>query len=237
MIGKTYCRINQKQILQVIHFGLNILSQSISHPNNDLIIKESFTSLQDDYCWMHDTKLLTCNSISDNLMSIFVFNKAQFFTSRSFQTKTCRVINCETCQYVSNKSYFLLKNFFVLPIKTNSSCLSTNIVYIIECKLCNVFYVGQSSKSANTRIRQHLRAIKNFKPFIKYTSEVGYHFNLKGHSTKDHFRFSIFVSNLELDSLRFSVECDIINIFNSFHPPIINEKKPNIYNIKHLTFI
>ena len=90
-------------------------SFSISHPNNnDLIIKESFTSLQDDYCWMHDTKLLTCNSISDNLMSIFVFNKAQFFTSRSFQTKTCKVINCETCQYVSNKSYFLLKKLLCL---------------------------------------------------------------------------------------------------------------------------
>jgi hypothetical protein len=45
-------------------------------------------------------------------------------------------------------------------------------------KLCNEYYVGHTEKSARIRLKQHIRAIIKFKPYIHYTNEVGHHFNL-----------------------------------------------------------
>ena len=209
---------------------------SYSHNNNDTIIKNSFKSLIFNYKWLSNIKLNICNSISENLLSIFVFNNTNNFIKKNFYTTPCNTKNCEACPLISKNSFYFLKNFFVLPLKDNCNCLSRNVVYIIKCELCNVFYIGQSGNSIKLRISQHLKTIKYFQPFINYTSEIGYHFNLRGHSINDHFRFSVFRSNLDNDKIRFSIESDIINIFHYFHPPVLNAKIPKISKIEHLSF-
>ena len=85
-------------------------------------------------------------------------------------------------KFVNSNHYIALKNNFFVPIMDKCDCNSSNIVYIIRCLKCEEFYIGQSSKSVKIRIGQHIRAIKNFKPFLNYTNEVGYHFNLSGHN-------------------------------------------------------
>ena len=98
------------------------------------------------------------------------------------------------------------------------------------------FYVGQTKQSISKRIRQHISCIKCFIPFLRFTSEVGFHFNLKGHEISKHFRFCVFKSNINDDILRYSVETDIINLIKLFHPPILNLNTPSIYSIKQPTF-
>ena len=102
---------------------------------------------------------------------------------------------------------------------------------------CNIFYVGQSSKSARVRINQHIKAIINFKPFVNNTNEVGYHFNLKGHNYKRDFRFFIFNDKIIDKFKRLSIETDLINIIQVFNPPIINKMVPSIFKIKTFAYL
>ena len=103
--------------------------------------------------------------------------------------------------------------------------------------MCNEFYIGESGKSARIRITQHIRAIINFKPYEKYTNEVGYHFNLKNHNYKRDFQFFIFKCNVYTKIDRLSIETDLIHLVNMFNPPIINKKIPSRLNIKALAFL
>ena len=82
--------------------------------------------------------------------------------------------------------------------------------------MCNEFYIGESGKSARIRITQHIRAIINFKPYVKYTNEVGYHFNLKNHNYKRDFQFFIFKCNVYTKIDRLSIETDLIHLVNMF---------------------
>ena len=64
--------------------------------------------------------------------------------------------------YINKKLYLKLGKNFILPFRCNGTCISESIVYIILCKRCNYYYIGESSKTVNTRIRQHLNDIRRF---------------------------------------------------------------------------
>ena len=68
------------------------------------------------------------------------------------------------CNYVNNTS-FLKLGHFKLPLKANSNCKSKGIVYIITCKKCEIYYIGETGFSACERISQHLYDIRRFLPY------------------------------------------------------------------------
>ena len=204
-------------------------------PNCNKLILESFDSCKAKYN-LADYKLQLYNSMSNNIFSIFVH---QSYTNRSFFKNTicCNSKNCITCKFINSNYYIKLKENFFIPLQNNCSCESSNLVYIIKCKLCNDYYVGHTEKSARIRLKQHIRAIVNFKPYTHYTNEVGHHFNLNGHNYIKDFSFSIFKDNLKNKKNRLSVETDIIHIIKNFNHSIINKIIPNHYNIKTLAFV
>jgi len=174
--------------------------------------------------------------MSNNIFSIFVHRN---YSNRSFFKNTicCNAQNCITCKFINSNYYISLKENFFFPLQNNCSCESSNLVYIIKCKLCNEYYVDHTEKSARIRLKQHIRAIIKFKPYIHYTNEVGYHFNLKGHNYIRDFQFSIFKDNLKKKKNRLSVETDVIHIIKRFNISIINKIIPNHYNVNTLAFI
>ena len=151
-------------------------------------------------------------------------------------TKKCNLPNCQVCCFVNQTSYIFLKNGFIIPIKHNCDCNSVGVIYIIRCSLCNLFYVGQTKRNAFERIKEHLTDINKFIPFIRFTSEVGLHFNLKYHNYKNHFSFYLFKKNIEDLDRRLSIETDLIHIIKENHPPIINLKIPSKSKIKYFSF-
>ena len=82
--------------------------------------------------------------------------------------------------------YIKLTNNLFIFFKSNSSCSSKEVVYIIKCKKCPYFYIGQTSKTVKDRIYQHLNSIRSFKLFVKHTP-VSNHFNLIDHDISDFF--------------------------------------------------
>ena len=146
---------------------------------------------------MKNLDLRILNKILPNLKCILLFNFSKCLKSNTkFFTNSCNTDTCKICHLVSRSNFYFLKNFFFISMRDFCDCQSKEAVYIIKCLLCDQYYIGQTGKSTETRIKQHLNAIRNFVPFLKYTSEIGHHFNLKGHEINKHFRFCVYCSHM-----------------------------------------
>ena len=188
---------------------------------NDLIFS-SFTENKSKFSILNNFSLKVINRVEKNLNSIFVhnFNLQQ---NLSFFTKKCNM-KCRICNLIFRNSFLKLKlsniSIFLL---NNCTCNSKNIIYFIICIKCEIFYIGQSSKSLTERITQHLNHINNFKAFKKYhTKEVAKHFNLLGHDVNHHFRCCVFKDNITDEIKRKSIEMDLVNFLNIHYFKCIN---------------
>ena len=139
-------------------------------------------------------------------------------------TKKCG-LNCWLCPFVYEKSFILVKNQYIFPLMVNADCMTRNIVYIILCTLCNVYYIGETEESLQKRMSGHFGTIKRFIPFVRMESEVAFHFNLKGHDLKKHFKVCVFKDLLITKKSRLSVEADLIYLFNEGYEAIVLNKK------------
>ena len=214
---------------KALFFGINYTK---SFENNKTLVLSTFNEIKQDVTWLRDYKLKIFNYMSPNLTSIFIHNTRISLGNHTFK---CNCDKCETCEYISTNSYIFLKNGFIVPIMSNSNCKTKNVVYIIRCKLCELFYIGETSRCLSKRFNEHLNSIKKFKPYTNKTTEVGYHFNLKRHNYRNDLQLYVFKNKLNLKEFRRAIETDLINLFNHFNPPIINAIIPS--NIKHLSFV
>ena len=114
----------------------------------------------------------------------------------------------------------------------NATCISRNIIYIIICNRCSLFYVGESSKSLKERTSQHINHIINFIPYKKYENkEVARHFRSKKHKITD-FKICVFKTEIENDEIRKNIEQDLINRLNTKLDALIKlhlNKVKNLY--------
>ena len=109
-----------------------------------------------------------------------------------------------------------------------NDCNSSNLVYIILCVKCNLFYIGETSKSFEERIIQHLDSILKFIPFKKHQNkEHAKHLNLHGHNYLSDFKCCVFKDNLldtekkqvsEYDLVKIlKVTLKVLRLFNKFY--------------------
>ena len=61
-----------------------------------------------------------------------------------------------------HENYFLNINEYMLPVLSDSNCNSTGVIYIIFCEKCNVYYIGESERKANSRLKEHIKSIYDF---------------------------------------------------------------------------
>ena len=121
-----------------------------------------------------------------------------------------------------------LKEDFILPLFTNSSCDSKNLIYILFCNYCNFFYIGQTM-DIKERIYKHLYDIRTFVPFSSRSTSVSIHFNLKNHCINN-FSFYIFRKDIEDLEVRLFNESFLINLCKKLGVNLINNHIPTIKN-------
>lgn len=131
----------------------------------------------------------------------------------------CRACNYVTCnanfQSSSNKRNFKIGNKF--------TCKSSNLVYLITCKKCNLQYVGQTGRTLADRINDHLSSIRT-----KKTKPIALHFNLPDHSITDFTITAIekIPDNNNALNLRLLKETTWQNLLQTAFPLGINNLKP-----------
>ena len=87
-------------------------------------------------------------------------------------------LNCPTCPYKEPGTVIQSSNTSK-KIENNGTfnCKVRNVVYCVTCKQCKLQYIGQTTKSLDERVREHIDHIIN----IHTNQPTGKHINLTGH--------------------------------------------------------
>jgi hypothetical protein len=218
----------------------NLKLFNLYNKSTDFIKSFSFNSFIENHQSFSNSKLSFISLVDNNLGSIW-FNNFKFYESKKFFSKKCGK-NCNLCEFMDPKCA-IEHNKKIIPFQSDSNCESTGIIYIIKCNICEVFYVGQSSKSASTRIGQHFFNVNSFRKNISRSlsnfdsqSEVAIHFAESFHKTKNCITVYIFKNNIHDYHKRLSCETDLINLFLKFDFPLLNKLVPNLNKISTLSF-
>ena len=141
----------------------------------------------------------------------------KLFSINYNKTFKCNGFNCK---FIYNYEYISLNNSNIkINLLNRADCKTTHIIYVIICIKCNLFYIGETEKSLEIRISQHINHIKKFIPFLKYSNkEIARHFRSNNHKLSD-FKVCVFKTNLLDTDVRKSNELDLINLLN------LNEKR------------
>ena len=109
----------------------------------------------------------------------------------------------------------------------DSNCSSKDLLYILTCKYCISYYIGQSI-NAKGRLKGHIRAIR----FNRTSSNcvcVHRHFNSLNHDSLKNFTFNIFNVNLSNKFRRLTLETHLIHLFLKCGANLINDFIPSLY--------
>jgi hypothetical protein len=190
-----------------------IFNCNFSNFNN--ILFNSYKDICKQFPILNNFSLKLINNIDINLQNNLVHNFNFSFPSIK---KTSKCNNCRICNFIYKSSFIKLKNNHNLYMLSNGNCNSSNLIYIIICMKCNIFYIGETSNTLCKRISDHLDDIINFIPFeVNTNKEVAFHFNLKPHNYLYDFKCLLFRDNFSDDLNRKSAELDLVNFLNNFH--------------------
>ena len=85
---------------------------------------------------------------------------------------------CEVCPKMDTSGKIKVNSTTTKETKTNIFCGSSNIVYCLECTCCGKRYIGETQRTLQERISEHIADVEH-KRYEK--SEVAFHFNKPGH--------------------------------------------------------
>lgn len=140
-----------------------------------------------------DTKIISAYTVGNNLGNLLVHSRLRAGTAppgprRKHNTGIsdgcyrCNHPRCRACNFILQTTAFSsTHNKRTYQIHGNINCRTTNVIYLIQCKNCNLQYIGQTSRALADRINDHLSYIRT----MKTNTPTGLHFNLPGHSIND----------------------------------------------------
>jgi hypothetical protein len=104
----------------------------------------------------------------------------------------CPTFGCKHCVYVDTSGKITCNTTGeTFETKTNGHFHSSNLIYVISCKICGKHYVGQTNRKLFKCLQEHLRSIKiaqdahlNFcnRPIGQNPNPVGLHLAQPGHN-------------------------------------------------------
>ena len=105
-----------------------------------------------------------CKNIGDILVRAQLTNSTDTSNSRptpgSFR---CNNRNCTTCPYIEHgrNQYTFHSTGETHHIKSHITCETFNVIYLIQCRLCNLQYIGETKRRLKDRFNEHRRPIFN----------------------------------------------------------------------------
>ncbi len=172
-------------------------------------------------------------SIGTNIGSMLIHGFKNKTLEKVFFCNKCEDKYCKICPFVKKTNSLKTKNY-IFPVVSNCNCKSKGIIYVIGCNRCKIYYIGESERSAEKRLSEHIKDTQNFKYNLTKAlenydkqSEVAIHFNRSFHNFKEDFEIYILDEKNNDKTKRKSKETDLINIFKKLKIPILNRKIPD----------
>ena len=104
--------------------------------------------------------------------------------------KRCQRNRCKLCSYTGLAPGEVVQQVVinhsgeVIPMKSAMDCQTRNLLYILLCSKCLKQYLGETSKTAETRFVGHLNTIVQ-QCHVNTRTPVGQHFRAGAHSHSD----------------------------------------------------
>ena len=89
-------------------------------------------------------------------------NRTEHYKFSRCKTDRCK-LKCNMDSKVVQSNHFRSNynnNSYTIRTNENLNCKSTNVIYLITCKLCGLQYVGKTQRSFEIRTREHLDKIR-----------------------------------------------------------------------------
>ncbi|CAN7978809.1 unnamed protein product, partial [Ixodes persulcatus] len=139
----------------------------------------------------------------------------------------CLNTPCQLCPFVltADKISSYASDFYV-NIKQHIDCKTPDVIYIINCTLCEKQYVGETKNSMKERFYGHKSDIVN-----KVQTPVAKHFNSDDHDIHTHLKIIIVESSFKNDITRKNKESFYISKFKTLTPLGMNISKGNLYRL------
>ena len=94
-----------------------------------------------------------------NLSNFLCRNDIRTKSEEKLMKQNCK---CQLCKIMSNKTTVInKKNGAMVSIKPGGNCKSTGVVYAINCKKCDLIYVGHTGNTMSDRYAKHKSDIKH----------------------------------------------------------------------------
>ena len=95
--------------------------------------------------------------------------------------------NCATCPYISDglTSYTFFSTGETRTIKSNLTCDTKNLIYMIQCNRCSLQYIGETKRRLKDRFNEHRRTIDNPKTKSKPTTAAEHFLSSPNHTAND----------------------------------------------------
>ena len=170
------------------------------------------------------TSLLTIQFFGGKLKKIKYSVKISKPNTTIGKSHSCGDNRCKCCRHMQHSSSYTSKvTGKQYKIFCTVNCKSANIIYILQCFVCGLQYVGESKQPFHKRLNGH-RSDLTKKPFLP----VSQHFGLSDHSLEDFNRMKILVIEqncLWSDFQRENRERFWIKELCVLHPDGINRKQ------------
>ena len=171
-----------------------------------------------------------CKNISDILVRAELTEDPDSSNSRvtpgSFW---CNSRNCTNCPYIEHDrtQYTFHSTCETYPIKSHITSHITwttfNVIYMIQCRLCNLQYIGETKRRLKDRFNEHRRPVLN--PTYNYIhTAVSEHFLSNNHSDTHMLLIHIEKLKNKRDSFRKAREAHIIHKAKTLEPLGINKR-------------
>ena len=131
--------------------------------------------------------------------------------------------NCSTCPYISHglTSYTFSSTGETRSIKSNLTCDTKNLIYMIQCNRCNLQYIGETKRRLKDRFNEHRRTIDNANTKSKPTTAAE-HFLSSNHTANDMQLIPIEKIFSNRDSIRKAREAFVIQKGRPLDPDGLN---------------
>ena len=132
--------------------------------------------------------------------------------------------NCATCPYISHglTTYTFFSTGETRPIKSNLTCDTKNLIYIIQCNRCNLQYIGETKRRLKDRFNEHRRTIDNPNAKSKPTTAAEHFLSSTNHTANDMQLIPIEKISSNRDSIRKAREAFLIQKGRTIVPDGLN---------------
>ena len=97
-------------------------------------------------------------------------------SSRPYDKHICSINKCMICPHI---------------ITENKDCSVVNVVYRIDCIICEKFYIGETQRTAHERLGEHLRYAKYPNTPSNKSKALAMHYNTEHPGLEPNLKFSI----------------------------------------------